>query len=167
MLTEGEKLLAIMLCDIMKKVGADSDIEPDFVADAIHGGQLWALKARYSGIFHGEDHSEDTAREVGKILSMCSFVEWSINQLPAAEQAEIPAEDKIVFVGFDGNNEEHFSVAKFMVEKMGDFAEFKGRDFNSHAPMVTQYNRQVDAWDHVRGGTGALSLEQIKTILAA
>ena len=166
MLSDGEKLITLMLTDIMKGLKTQSDIEPDFVSDAIHGGHLWALKHRYSGIFHGSDSDEELSRRVGKILSMCSFVEYSINALPPAERDEIPAVDRKVFVGFDGNGEDEFSVAKFMVEKMGYFEEFKGREFNSHMPTVDRYERMVEAWDHVRG-SGPLNLDQIKTVLAA
>ncbi|MFG6083671.1 YfbU family protein [Paracoccus litorisediminis] len=41
------------------------------------------------------------------------------------------------FAGFDGNNETlHMSAARFMVEKLGRFDRFAGRDFNSHYTAV-------------------------------
>ena len=55
------------------------------------------------------------------------------------------------FFGFDGNYEsEYMSIARFLVEKMGRFETFKGRDFNSHVPVVDRYRVMTAAFEPMR-----------------
>jgi len=57
------------------------------------------------------------------------------------------------FYGFDGNNEgEYMSIARFLVEKMGRFESFKGRNFNSHVPLVDRYRVMIAAFEPIRVG---------------
>ncbi|MET3712610.1 uncharacterized protein YfbU (UPF0304 family) [Sphingomonas trueperi] len=166
-LTDGEKLLAIMLADVLKAVGADGEINADFVINALTGGHTWALKWKYPGLFHDESPDEEIVDEVGRILTMSRVVEHSIRELSPEDLAQIPEADRTVFVGFDGNQEAHYGVARFMVEELGRFDELRGRNMNSHMPMVPAYLRMADAYDHVQGGFGPLSLDNIQTILNA
>jgi hypothetical protein len=53
--------------------------------------------------------------------------------------------------GFDGNTEgEYMSIARFLVEKMGRFEALKGRDFNSHVPVVDRYRVMSAAFEPMR-----------------
>jgi hypothetical protein len=55
------------------------------------------------------------------------------------------------FLGFDGNYEtEYVSIARFLVEKLDNFSKFKGREFNSHTPMVERYKRMCAKFDLIR-----------------
>jgi uncharacterized protein YfbU (UPF0304 family) len=166
-LTDGEKLLAVMLSDVLKALEYEGEINPDFVTHAVTGGHLWALKWQYPGLFHDEDVEDEIVNETADILTMSRMVEYSIAQLTPAEQAEIPMEDRQVFVGFDGNAEPHYGVAKFLNENLGRFDELNGREFNSHMPMVPKYRRMLDVYAHVRKGIGDLPLDAIKTIIYA
>ncbi|MET3725875.1 YfbU family protein [Sphingomonas trueperi] len=166
-MTDGEKLLAVMLADVLKALESDGEIDPGFVTSAITSGNTWAFKWKYPGIFEDSAPDEDVVSEVGRILTMSSFVEYSISELSPEELESIPDNERQVFIGFDGNNEPHYGVATFLVEDLNRFSELKGRNMNSHMPMVAKYLRMAEAFDHVRGGLGPLSLQNIQTILSA
>lgn len=167
-MSDGEKLVAMMLTDLLKRIGGEGEIDPDFVAEAITSGHLWALKREYSGVFSVDETDDAVVSQVHAILGMSRAVEHSIDNLKPEERDTIPADALQIFVGFDGNYEtDHYSTAQFMVEKLGMYEELKARQMNSHAPMLPTYERQLRAYNHVKGGAGPLSLENIKTILAA
>ena len=42
------------------------------------------------------------------------------------------------------------SIARFLVEKMGRFEALKGRDFNSHVPVVDRYRVMSAAFEPMR-----------------
>lgn len=167
-LTNGEKLIAIMLADIMQANEISGEVDPAFVKEAITGGDLWALEWRYPGIFHGEEPDEETVKETGDILSMCSVVEYSISELGDTDLAEIPAHDRTVFVGFDGNHDDHYGVATMMIEHMGRWTEFQDRSLNSHGPVLDKYRRMKAVYDAGGGASGSpFPLHRIQEILAA
>ncbi len=55
--------------------------------------------------------------------------------------------ESIKFRGFDGNNEvELMAYCSFIVNDLGRYTEFKGGDFNSHAPSVHKYSEMLQKW---------------------
>lgn len=167
-LSDGEKLIAIMLADIMQANGIAGEVNPAFVKEAITSDNLWALKWEYSGLFHEEGPDSATIDETAEILTMCSFIEYSINELNPSDLANIPQNERLIFVGFDGNNDDHFGVGRMLIERMGRWPEFQDRDLNSHSQVIDRYRRMKAAYD-ANGGPiqGGLPLPAIQTILSA
>lgn len=151
-LSKSERVILIMLADIMKQLKIRSDIDPDFVKAAVIDGQPWALDWQYASLFESSGPDEGTVREVCDILDMWSDLEMSYMQLSPADKARLEAEaspfgKNVVFKGFDGNREgEHFGIANFLIEKLGRFSEFKARDLNSHSPSIEIYRRMLLAY---------------------
>ena len=57
----------------------------------------------------------------------------------------------MVFPGFDGNHEGgHLGIADFLVNELGRFSDFKGRDLNSHCPLLENYRRMVKSFEPMR-----------------
>jgi uncharacterized protein len=167
-LTDGEKLIAIMLADIMEKIGADGEIDPSFVKTAIFGDDGWALKWKYSGLFHNDGPDDAVVSETGKIMTMCRVLENSIAQLSAEEREAIPAHQQTVFVGFDGNEEPHYGVATMLVQHLDRFGEWADRDLNSHHATIEHYRAMFRAYDGMKlPMSGKFPLADIQTILAA
>jgi uncharacterized protein YfbU (UPF0304 family) len=173
-LTEGERLITLMLCDLFKRIEVKSDIDPDFVSDAIHRGHLWALNWQYPGIFHGDDTDEPVVRETGDILTMWSVLEDAYGRLNETgrdrfKEAVAPWPNEVLFRGFDGNGEcRHMSVASFMINKMDRFAEFKGRDLNAHMPTLDMHRRMLAVFNLLYPcgvGYGCLTFENLVTIV--
>lgn len=154
-LSDGEKLIILMLSELYEKLGVEGEIEPDFIKSAIFGNQLWGLKWKYSGIPFEESEDPKVVKEVVDILDMWSFIEYAYSHLTPEQkkQLEIDAEPfgDPKFRGFDGNNEsEYMGTAMFLVNDLERFQEFKGRDFNSHMQVVEIYNRMLNAFEPIR-----------------
>src|SRR5262249_42597118 len=132
-LSDGEKLILVMLCDLYKHLKVKSDIDPDFVLAAIHNNHPWGLRWTYPGIYSGEEPpSRELVLETADIMQMWSTLERSYAQLsqPEKQQIERDAEPfgrDVRFEGFDANHEPQHSVAQFLVDELNRFEEFKGR----------------------------------------
>ena len=154
---DGDRLLIMMLRDIQKSLKIKGgEIDSDFVAEAIWGGHYWALDWQYTGLFHDHFDRREAVNEVFNTLDMWFFIENAYRKLSAADKKRLATEVEYggtdpKFLGFDGNNEtEYMSIASFLVEKMGRFSYFKGRDFNSHMPMVGRYSRMSARFEAMR-----------------
>jgi uncharacterized protein len=172
-LSDGEKLLLMMLTGLYKHLKVKGDIDPEFVEAAIHGGHLWGLEWQYPGIFHGHDDSNRTLRETLEVLDMWSFLENGYARLSQEEKAHIekevgPLGKSVEFRGFDGNNEaEYMGIAYFLVNKLERFSLFKGRDLNAHSPTIDAYHRMLSVFVPMRSKLtgGELNASQIIEIL--
>ena len=148
-MSDGEKLLTLMLCDVFKHQKIKSDIDPAFVESAIYGGHDWALKWKYSGIFHGHEDNSDTLKEVLDILGMWSCIERGYRNLSKTDKIRVTKEaahygQDVSFPGFDGNNEsEYRSIALFIIKNLEGYPIFKGRDLNAHWPLIATYKRML------------------------
>jgi len=173
---DGDRLVIMMLRDIQKALKLKhTDIDPEFVAEAIYGGHYWALDWQYSGLFHDHVDSREVLHEVVDILDMWSFLEEGYEALSAPEVARVekdadPFGSHVKFTGFDGNHEtERMSIARFLVEKMDRFTRFKGRDMNSHHPTIHAYARMFMVFEPIRKTLigRKLSVDEIISILKA
>jgi uncharacterized protein YfbU (UPF0304 family) len=172
-LTDGEKLIALMLSDLYEKLDIKSEIDPEFIRSAIYGDQLWALKWKYSGIPFEESNDPEIVKEVVDILDMWSFIERGYNRLTAKQKNEldiaVPHFGKDPkFEGFDGNNEtDYMATALFLVEELDRFREFSDRDFNCHHASIDSHRRMLNVFEPIRGTlmTSQLSVGQLTAIL--
>lgn len=168
-ITDAEKLILTMLCDIHEKLGITNSVDPEFVRSAIDDGNLWALKWEYPGVFHDSEPSPELVSETTKIMDMWSMIENSFQELSTEEKARVVKEAKLFgespkFPGFDANNEsEHFSVARFLVEKMDRFQEYKGRDFNHHFPTIDGHRRMTGSYEP--SGARSLTADELIGLL--
>jgi len=155
-ISDGDKLLLAMVSDIYAATVKEGEFDPRFVQSALYGGHHWGLEWQHSGLFHGHADSPAVVSEVVNILDMWSYVESSFERLPADAQARVErsaGRDRTMFrfAGFDGNNEsEHMSVARFMIEDLGRFRSFQGRELNSHCPILDRYRAQYRAFEPIR-----------------
>ena len=147
--SDGERLLLLMMRDLYKRLKVEGEIDADFISEVIYGGHYWAPKWEMSGLFHDEEDDPSDVHFVGEVLDMWSFIERAYERLDEKEKARIETEAKpfgrgVRFDGFDGNNESSLlGIARFLVNKMGRFEEFKRRDLNSHFPTVDMYKRML------------------------
>lgn len=154
--SDGERLILSLLCDISGHLNIKNGVDPDFVASALYGGHNWALKWELQGLFHGHEDSESAVSETVDTLDMWSFIESAYAKLPKKDKDRITMEAEpfgkhVVFPGFDGNNEtEHLGIARFLIDKMDRFTIFKGRELNSHAPLLGAYRRMAAVFAPIR-----------------
>lgn len=176
--SDGEKLITLMLCELYKRHKIDGKIDPLFVEEVLLGGHYWGLEWQFPGIFHGDEDNKATVDEVVDILDMWSFLEESYAELSKKDKDSVQKEARhfgkhVIFPGFDGNKEaEHLHIAKFLINKLDRFTEFKGRDLNSHVPLIQVYRHMVRVFESMRtnldfGGRNWLSAGAIIKILNA
>ena len=154
-LSDGEKLILVMLCDIYKALGIKrGEVDPQVVMDAIFGGHLWGLKEAHSGIFSTRETSEETVSEVIDILDMWAFLERDYENLSKEEKAQVKkeaSESQVQFPGFDGNGEvEYIGVARFFTERLDRFTSFKWRDLNAHRTTLEEHRRMLGVFSRIR-----------------
>lgn len=172
--SDGEKLLILMMRDLFTQLKLkDGESDPDFLARVIFGGHYWAPKWVMSGVFH--DHVDDPEHVsfVVDVLDMWTFVEEAFESMSAVDKKKLVADvgawaENVNFVGFDGNNESsHLSIARFLIDDMGRFNKFKGRDLNAHHPTNARYRRMLKRFAPMREtlvGQG-LSVRQMVELL--
>lgn len=170
---DSEKLILLMLCDLYEKNNVVGDIDHNFVRDAIYDHQSWAIPWRFSGIPFNDQETPVKVKTVLDILEMWRVIEYSYSEFNSEEKTKV-AEDASpfgrnpLFRGFDGNNETDFLVAAdFIINKLGRFEEFKGRDLNSHSPSIDGYLRMLNVFTpQFRENDGRpLSVEQLTSLL--
>lgn len=170
-LSQGEKLILLALAS---QQDGKEELDLGFIRKAILSGQTWALTWDMSGV-PTEDTSSEIADETASILSMWSYIEQCAEQMGHETKADLVKAAypfKVQFGGFDGNNDPHHSVAHFLINEMGRFAEFKDRALNSHSSSnLPHYRRMLPLYQEVlrENGFGGhpLSAEQIVTVIKA
>lgn len=168
-LTDGEKLIVVMLCDVYKALNLKGSVDPDFVSSSVLSGNFQELKWELDGIFRDHEERNKAVTEVGEILDMWSAIERAYKRLTVEEKREVeagagPLGRGVRFSGFDDNTEnEHREIAHFFIEKMGRFERFQGRALNAHMPSLEGYRRMLRVFAPMRPpvGDARLGVQQI------
>lgn len=174
--SDGEKIIILMLRDLYAHLKVkDPEIDPTFLGEVIWGGHYWAPKWELTGVFH--DYADDprVLKETVDILEMWESMERAYSKLgkkdkELVEKEAEPLGKSVRFPGFDGNNESaHLGIAGFLVKKMGRFSTFKGRDLNSHLPLLPGYRQMLPVFEGIRERWpgGELGATQIVALLKA
>jgi uncharacterized protein len=156
-LSDGNKLVILMLCQLLKQMKLKGEFEPEFLEAAICGGHLWSLGWKYTGVFDVDEDEPRVLGEVVDILDMWRALERGFTALSKKEKEGIAAEalpfaKSVKFPGFDGNGEgAHLGVAHFLIEKLDRFTEFKGRELNAHMRTLDAYRRMLVAFEPIQG----------------
>lgn len=62
--TDGEKLILLMLSELYDKVGVEGEIEPDFIRSAIFNDKTWSIPWKYPGIPFEQQETPQVVNEV-------------------------------------------------------------------------------------------------------
>ena len=105
-ITDGEKLILLMLSDLYDTLEIDGEIEPDFIRSAIFNNKTWSIPWKYSGIPFEDQETPEIVKEVLDILDMWSFIEYSYAELndndkEYVEKEAAPFGKEPKFRGFD------------------------------------------------------------------
>ncbi|MCP3472400.1 YfbU family protein [Bradyrhizobium sp. CCGUVB1N3] len=174
-MTDGEKLIVLMLADISKRLGGQPDIDPDFVEQTIYANQLWGFDWQFTGIpFERSDETPRVVEETVDILEMFSLAMFHFQELPELEQVRTElgysAHDLDKFPGFDGNNDAHYGVAAYLVKHLRRFKDLPGATNNSHTQTsLPRYRKMLSVYLPMRDrlGSGRLTSKQIIEIFSA
>ncbi len=169
-MSDGERLIAVMLAEVMEALKLDREIDPALVKSLVIDNDGWALKRKYSGIFDSKAPFDDVVSETTNILWMFGIIESSIGRLKGAEAEEAKSWHYNEWHGFDANNDPHYGVARTMIEKLGEFDQSrKGVNLNSHTQTsLPHYRRMYEKFEgYVNAGKAApLSFDALRDICA-
>jgi len=175
-LTNPEKLILLMLSDVYDKLGLDS-VDTSLLRSAIYSENTWALDWEMPGVVGSEpDPTPELVTAVVNCLEMWCFIEEAATSFGPEDTARLEREaapfgSHVRFTGFDGNNEaKALGIARILIEDMGRFTRFKGRDLNSHAPLLDAYGRMHLVFSRMRNQLSHrnhLSVDQVIELLNA
>ena len=150
-LSDGERLTILMLCDLFRHFKVDSEIDEDFVKEAIYRDCLWAIPFAHSGALFERANEHPVLREVIDILDMWGFIEDGVSGLRPDDVAELAKFGSVKFMGFDGNKEaDHLNVSSFLTERVDKFPSFKGRCIDTHYPTLSRARAMLANFDPLR-----------------
>lgn len=175
-LTNPEKLILLMLSAVYDKLGLDS-VDTSLLRSAIYSENTWALDWEMPGVVGSEpDPVPELVSEVVNYLEMWWFIEEAVSLFGPEDSARLEREaapfgKHVRFTGFDGNNEpKPLGIARILIEDMGRFTRFKGRDLNSHVPLLDAYRRMHLLFSPMRtrlSHRSHLSVDQVIELLNA
>jgi uncharacterized protein YfbU (UPF0304 family) len=150
--TNEQKLIVALLTDIHAALNIEDSLDPVFVQDKVNSGRTWALHWKYPGLFQDRFETPANVKFVADVLDLWERLEQSyasINQEGVAALVALSPTygDNVSFPGFDGNGGDYdgYSTARILIEELGRWSSFKGRDLNAHMPMADVYERMLDA----------------------
>ena len=150
-LSDGEKLILLMLADMYKQLEIEGNFDPDFIATTIHDDHLWGFKWKYTDIPFEKSEDPPEVSETVDILDMWSILEESFGKLSPDDNLKVEKEANrrsVRLFGFDANNEPHYFVARYLIEQLDRFPSFRGRDLDSHSPRIDGYRRMYRVFDY-------------------
>ena len=156
--SDGEKLIAMMLAELIEKTGIEIDTNSHLVQKAILGGHYWALGWEMPHVFHGHADKQSRVGFVVDVLDMWSILEEEFEKLSDDDKAKLAAKvdpfgKNVRFPGFDGNEEgEYHSIANFLINDLKRFSHFNDpkRTLNSHHPTLETYGKMYRAFEPIR-----------------
>jgi uncharacterized protein len=154
-LRNGEKLILFMLSEIYERLEIQGQIDPRFVREAIGSGNAWGLSWQYPDIFGTQEANEAVRREVIDFLDMWLLIEFNYKCLSPTDKMRVaeagPLGRNVQFYGFDANSEsEYLNVARFVIDQLNRFSEFRGRTLNAPMPAIRAYRRMYAAFQAMR-----------------
>jgi uncharacterized protein len=174
-LSAGEKLILLMLCEISERSKGDREIDTNFVRETIQSDHLWAFDWEYTGLHYEREPMPPSAQETIDILEMFSVTLHQFKQRHSeADQGEIKAavgSNAHLLEEFPGFNvcDEHYGLAKHIVERLNRFSNLRGLMSHSHPPMsLLQYRRMLRVYLPIRKNIWeTLSKQQLIDIFSA
>jgi uncharacterized protein YfbU (UPF0304 family) len=98
---------------------------------------------------HSKEISSDICREANDILTMFRYISNAIERLTPEEKSNLDL-NKILFDGFDANHDDHYYLAKFMIEKQSKYAELNNTVINSHSvASLIRYRKMLPVYKNI------------------
>jgi uncharacterized protein YfbU (UPF0304 family) len=172
-LSEGERLILAMLCDIHKALNLKGVVDPDALRPLILGPDSDGRAHATNGTSGTHRDRTEVATEVSAILDMWSAIERGYKHLSADEKRTVEAEAGplgrgVRFSGFDcGCEAEYRDIAHVLIEETGQFERFQGRNLDAHMPALAGYRRMLRLYAPMRSASGDRRLDMRQIIALA
>jgi hypothetical protein len=88
--------------------------------------------------------------DVESILAMYKRINESVRHLPISEQ-ELLNLASLEFEGFDDNNEMYYHMMSYLVDRMDEHHDYRGRNLRSHNPLsMVKYNKMLSVYNRLQ-----------------
>lgn len=88
--------------------------------------------------------------DVESILAMYKRINESVRNLPISEQ-ELLNLASLEFEGFDDNNEMYYHMMSYLVDRMDEHHDYRGRNLRSHNPLsMVKYNKMLTVYNRLQ-----------------
>lgn len=166
-LTDGERLIVVMLAEVMEALKLDKEIDPALVKTLAYNHDDWAIKYKYSALMGSESPADEEVSETTDLLWMWGIIESGIGKLTGAEAQEAESWTWNRFGGFDANNDAHYGIAHTLINHLGAFSDLKDHALNSHSQAsLARYRTMYPKFDgYVQTGNAApLSFDALRDL---
>jgi uncharacterized protein YfbU (UPF0304 family) len=166
-LTELERLMLMNQYRILASLDESNSYQHTQYADILQRGHVGLYGDMFDSLSEGS--SEEDLNEVDDILTMFNFIDNALEALAPEQRQQLDLK-KLSFSGFDGNHDKHYSIARFLIEKMDRFQEYAGQQLNSHtSSSLPKYRKMLSVFNKAREGHfgSDLTLEDLQKIAAA
>lgn len=168
-----DKINTILLCDIAKHLGIETEIDTDLVKYAVVSGNLWLLDAHYY-VFSEVEPTKEDRDFVVNVLNMYRGLSAAMKKFSQDVQQKLIDTNNLHIIdhsiqipGFDGNKEAMYFSIFGAFRKLDRFAEQKGPITDTHTATKIKYDAMLEAYkqcDPVNRNF-ALTVEEVSTIL--
>ena len=166
--SDGEKLILLMLGDVYRHLKIDrGNVDPELVTEAMTDGHYWALAEKLDYLFHNRTQDRRIVSEVRNVLDMWLFIEYGYAALSEEDKEKVKSEGGpfVKFRGFDQKYEPEYSaILRFLIDDMGQFTAFKGRDFYTVGFRMVGYRRMLEIFEPIRPTLVGVELSALQII---
>lgn len=167
-----ERQLLINQCRILSAIGNETERE-------LYEKRIEILEKGYTGLYPKvfnnlyEEVPLSVYNEISDIMKMYSRINDSIRLLPEADK-ELLDLASLEFEGFDQDSGMHYYMMSYLVDRMDEHGEYKGRELKSHkSDSLIKYNRMLSVYfdyenaEKLQYSTADLQkfIDQVKTIV--
>lgn len=115
------------------------------------------LEKGYTGLYPKvfntlyEEVPIEVYQEVENILKMYNSINNSIRLLPSLDKESLDLAS-LEFEGFDSDSGMHYYMMSYLVDRMDEFQEYKGRELKAHnKTSLTKYNKMLSVRKEFEG----------------
>ncbi|GAA0302458.1 YfbU family protein [Rhodovulum strictum] len=162
-LSNFERLMILVTASQGRK---DPWVDVDLVAELVARGDEWALNWEYEWLDEEYHPKQPIVDETVKIFEMMQHARRSAEELGKPELFAA-----LGFEGFDLNNDDHYGVAKVLVEKLNRFTDLPNASANSHSvASLPRYRQLLERYEPIRrtllagSNYGLMSEDQLKEL---
>ncbi len=169
-LSDGERLILLMLCDMQNGDPKRREIDPELVQQSIVSDQLWGLRFKYDNLLPGQYETPPEVSEVFDILEMYNLLGDHYGYMSDGDKKRIDAESPLgepKFPGFDSHETgPHSGIARYIVEDLRIYKQFTN-NITSGVHTLDRFRRMLRVYLPLRDtlGSGKMTPDQMLSVL--
>lgn len=165
-LSRVERIMLSNQARILEGLYPDEAAQWQLVQEALNHGYEGYFDIAFQYVYpDSELVTAAKSKEILDILDMFSALQRSADTLP--EPAKSALVNKVIFPGFDGNNESSQLAFATFLWRVGRYSDVRyAGDGNSHSQVLDRYRRMLDVWGSSKD-KWRLTEPEIQRILAA